>query len=98
MQSGSSSAPLTRSLAGSSPATFANLKLNAKWLARSAFQADPIGFESRQLRRALPSWWNKQTRYAQNVVTRVVRVQILPRVPIAVAEGEVNSPRAVTPL
>ena len=26
MQSGSSSAPLTRSLAGSSPATFANLK------------------------------------------------------------------------
>ena len=24
-------------------------KLNAKWLAHSAFQADPIGFESRQL-------------------------------------------------
>src|SRR5580658_10711500 len=56
-------------------------KLNAKWLAHSAFQADPIGFESRQLHQSMPSWWNQQTRYAQNVVTRVMRVQVLPRVP-----------------
>src|SRR5215469_1455027 len=77
-----SSTPLKRGLWSATLHAIANPKLNAKWLAHSAFQADDIGFESRQLHQSMPSWWNQQTRYAQNVVTRVVRVQILPRVPI----------------
>ena len=44
-----SSTPLKRGLWSATLHTIANLKLNAKWLAHSAFQADPIGFESRQL-------------------------------------------------
>lgn len=45
MQSGWSSSVLNRSLSGSSPDTFARMNRNAKWLARSAFQADLTGFE-----------------------------------------------------
>lgn len=98
MQSSRSSTPLKRGLWSATLHTIANLKLNAKWLAHSAFQADPIGFESRQLHQPMPSWWNQQTRYAQNVVTRVVAGASPAEGTKCVAEGEVDSPRAVTPL
>jgi hypothetical protein len=98
MQSGSSGTPLKRSLAGSSPATFTNLKLNAKWLAHSAFQADPIGFESRQLRQSMPSWWN-QADTLRSDRSDASRAGANPAEGTNyVAEGEVDSPRAVTPL
>ena len=48
-----SSTPLKRGLWSATLHTIANAKLNAKWLAHAALQADPIGFESRQLHQSV---------------------------------------------
>ena len=63
--------------------TIANRKLNAKWLAHSAFQADPIGFEYRQLHQC-PRGGIEQTHHVQTVARSdsSVRVQVLPGAPI----------------
>ena len=93
-----SSTPLKRGPWSATLHTIANLKLNAKWLAHSAFQADPIGLESRQLHQSMPSWWN-QADTLRSGRSDASRAGANPAEGTnCVAEGEADSPRAVTPL
>jgi hypothetical protein len=64
-----------------------------------AFQAREIGSIPIRNTISMPSWWNQQTHLAQNqaVPTRPCRCKSC-RGYQFVAEGEVDSPRAVTPL